>query len=266
MKNFLTILLGFACVAVLFFGHSFWNQRIQASPQKTSNQTENKDTAATLTVKSNGLEKDLTPFTGNWPASAVDRFKQLQDENIPFKILFVGSPAIGTDTTGMFPIVKEKLNETFGKDIQVGIKTYNSTSTQVINNQKQDEIAAEKADLVVLEPFILLNNGNVLTKDTLNDITKIIDVVKAANPDVTFILQPSYPLYNAKIYPKQVEELKVFAKNNQITYLDHWAAWPDPTTNQIKEYLSPDQSAPNEKGNQVWSDYLIQFLISKSES
>jgi len=265
MKNFLTILLGLACAAVLFFGHSYWNERIKAAPQKTSSLSDKHQRTSTQTVENKFPDEDVIAYTRNWPASAVDRFKQTLGDKKPFKVLFVGSPAIGSNTAGTFPNVKEKLIETFGKNnIQIGLKTFKSTSTQLVNSNKQDEIASEEADLIILEPFILQNNyGLILIDKTLSDISNIMDDIKAKKPVTTFMLQPSFPLYKAKIYPNQVAEPKKFAKQNQITYLDHWSAWPDTNTEKIKEYLQSDQGAPNDKGNQVRSDFILQFLISK---
>ncbi|QCJ44772.1 SGNH/GDSL hydrolase family protein [Bacillus sp. S3] len=264
MKNFLTIFLGLACAAVLFLGHSHWNERIKAAPEKTSSQTDKQQSGSTQTVQNDASDEDVLAYTTNWPVSAVDRFKQTLTEKKPFKVLFVGSPAIGSDTSGTFPTVKEKLLETYGeKNIHVNLKTFKSTSTQFVNSNKQDEIAAEEADLIVFEPFILQNNGLVLIDETLRDLTTIMDDVKEKKPETTFIIQPSYPLYKAKIYPNQVAELKKFAEQHEIAYLDHWSAWPDTNADGLKEYLQPDQGAPSDKGNQVWSDYMIQFFISK---
>ncbi|CAH2716761.1 hypothetical protein BACCIP111895_03949 [Neobacillus rhizosphaerae] len=270
MKKLLTLLLGVAFIIVLYLGQSHWNQQLGASAKNKPHTTSSQTSTATLDKQNDderGNEKQLLDYTSHWPAASVDRFKQTLKEKKPFTILFVGSPAIGSESDGTFPLVKEKLIETFGeKNIQVALKTYNSTSTQFIKGNKQEEIAAEHADLIVLEPFILLNNGLVLINDTLQHTTKIIDDIKASNPKTAFILQPSYPLYQAKIYPKQVLEFKNYAKKNQISYLDHWTAWPDSNKDSLKDYLLPDQSAPNEKGAQLWSEYILQFLISKSTS
>lgn len=268
MKNFLTILLGIICVTVLIFGRSYWNQQIEEASAKNKNSlAEKPSSASTSTTQNDNLDlpsKDLIAFTGNWPASAVDQFKHTLSENKPFKILFVGSPAIGSDTSGTYPVVKEKLIATFGKkNIDVSIHTFNTTSSQFIKNKGEESIADEGADLIIFEPFILLNNGFVVMENTLKDITQVIEEIKAVQPAATFILQPSYPLYKAKIYPSQVTGLKKFAEKNKITYLDHWSAWPDPNADTMKEYLQPDQSAPSEKGNKAWSDFLINYLISE---
>lgn len=265
MKNFFTLFLGIACLTILYYGHSYWNQRI-ASASNTATSTSDQQSSK-ISTQNDGRNIDLLELTKNWPSSSVDKFKQTLHAKKEFKVLFVGSTAIGSENNGVFPSVKEKLIETFGKEnIQVTIKTFNSTSTEFIRNDDQEEIAAVQADLIVFEPFIWMNNGEVLIEDSLKDATKFMEDIKAKNPKTAFILQPAYPIYKAKIYPTQVEELKKFAEKNQITYMDHWSAWPDPNTKEIKEYLLSDQSAPNEKGNQVWSEYITQFLISKSES
>jgi hypothetical protein len=257
IQKILTFLLGILLILLIFFGQTHWNQ------QKRAFSSDTPSSAKKEAVKQNTSAKALLKYTKNWPAESVNRFKQSLKTGTPFKILFVGSPAIGSETDGTFPLVKQKLMETYGEHVEVQLKTYDMTSTQFIYDQKQDEIIAENADLIVFEPFILENNGEVLIDKTLTDLAVVIDTVKVAKTETTFILQPSYPLYNAKIYPRQVEELKKYAETHQIPYLDHWTAWPDPTTEEMKNYLTEDQSAPNEKGAQVWSEYLIQFFISK---
>nr|WP_263324262.1 SGNH/GDSL hydrolase family protein [Neobacillus sp. Marseille-Q6967] len=268
MKNFLTVLLGIVCITVLVIGNSYWNKKIQqASAKITSVET------GKLESKENNqdvadIETAVLALASNWPAAAVERFKQTLDNKEAFKILFVGSSAIGSETDGMYPIVRQKLIESFGeKNIEIGIKTFDTTSSQLIANNFHEEIAAEAADLVVIEPLTLNDNGNVSIEESLNNISALKETILTQNPAATLIIQPSYPLFNAKFYPIQVEEVKKYAESNQIPYLDHWAAWPDPNTEDVKTYLLPDQTGPSEQGIQAWSDYLIQFFInSEGES
>ncbi|MBT2658635.1 SGNH/GDSL hydrolase family protein [Bacillus sp. ISL-18] len=263
MRKFLTILLGIACIGVIIVGHSTWNKKIAEASNHVSISSSN-HAGEISKPASTSTQEDLLAYTANWPSQAIEAFKKALKEKRAYKVLFVGSPAIGSNTSGSFPIIKEKLIETFGKEnIQAELKTFDSSSTQFISDHHTAEIAAKKADLIVLEPFILLNNGVVLPDQTLNDVTMIMDDIKAKNPDTTFILQPSYPLYQAKIYPSQVAILKKFAEKNKIAYLDHWSAWPDSNTDGFKEYLQQDMSAPSEKGYQVWSNYLIKYFTNQ---
>ncbi len=119
--------------------------------------------------------------------------------------------------------------------------------------------------MIILEPFILKNNGEVSVEHSLKHLKTIMDKVKSANPETTFILQPPHPLYNAKHYPNQVEDLKEYAAENNIPYLDHWTAWFDQTKEEFKEDLSKDNSQPSNKGHKVWAEYLIDYLISQEQ-
>ena len=268
MKNFLTILLGIFCIAVLLAGHSYWNKKIAEAASSTITQTLQPETA----VAGQNDEKDvnrgtLLNYTKNWPDDAAKRFKTALDAGRPFKILFVGSPAIGSDTKGVYPLVKDKLVETFGANhIDVARISSKSTSSEFVAADKQADIAAKKPDMVIFEPFILTNNGLVLIENTLKDITTIINDLQKKDPGVSFILQPSYPLYNAAIYPTQVDALKKYAEQHQITYLNHWTAWPNSRDPKLKDYLTAKQDAPSQKGINVWSNYIVKFLLGKSES
>jgi hypothetical protein len=198
--------------------------------------------------------------TKNWPAAAQAQFQQFVNQKKPFKILFVGSNAL----TGWVNDAKQQVVDAYGKDaLQVAVHTYDLTTADFLKKNDELEIAAEKAQLVLFEPLLLNDNGKIDIDATLANITKIIKDVKATNPDTTFILQPSYPLYNAKYYPVQVNGLKEYAKKNNLVYLDHWQAWPDIKDQKLKDYLLADSTGANEKGNQVWSKFIVDYLVGR---
>jgi hypothetical protein len=150
------------------------------------------------------------------------------------------------------------------KQIKIDILIYDDTSMEFVENNKKQEVSTKKADLILFEPFLLNDNdGMVIIQDSLTHLSKIMKDVEKVNPDTTFLLQPSYPLYGATLYPKQVAELKKYAKENNITYLDHWKAWPDLSNPELKDYLLPGQNGPNEKGNEIWENYVLDYFISK---
>ncbi|MFD0826436.1 SGNH/GDSL hydrolase family protein [Neobacillus sp. M.A.Huq-85] len=249
MKNFLTVLLGIICVAILFWGHSYYNQKIEAASNKG---TEISEGAGEEAVEQS---IDIDDLTKNWPDKAVGRMKQTIKEKKKFKLLLVGNKSDAKS----YKDVKEKLTEAFGDHISVSIVSFNETSTKFV---EEKDLADKKADLFVLEPFLVADNGVVVIDDTLKNVSKITEQVVVSNPDASLVLQPSYPIYQAKYYPIQVEELKKFAEKKDIPFLDHWSAWPDYQKEEIKDYLLPDQSGPNEKGIQVWSDYLLHYLMN----
>lgn len=266
MQKVLTFLLCITFLVVLYVGQSHWNGKIRGTLAQNK-QTASLNQEGVAEEEQAPIDEKLLALTKNWPAEAAKNFKKKLTAGNNFKILFVGSPAIGTESEGAFPLVKQGLLDAYGKDhLEVGLKTYNSTSNYLIKENKTAEIAAEQADLVVIEPFMLKNNGLVSPANTFNDLTKIIEDVRAAKLETVFIIQPSYPIYKANIYPQQTAQLKAFAEENQLPYLDHWTAWPNANTEVFKDYITADKKAVTEKGAQVWSQYLIEYFVHKGES
>ena len=258
MKYFLTAGWAIVSVIVLLIGRSYWQERITVNAVGTD---------APLVAEAAGSQQAATAnpssvaqLAKNWPTPAQKQLAQSIKAKKPFTVAFVGSTADQASSKA----VAEKLQQAFGeKIIKTTVQASDLTSTEFVAQKKSLEIAALQAQLVIFEPFLLNDNGNVETKTALDNLTQIIDDVKTANPATTFVLQPSYPLYAAKYYPLQVDALKQYAADNSITYLDHWKAWPDYQKAELKNYLLADQSAPNDKGNGVWAKFLEDYLISK---
>ncbi len=262
MKYLLTVVWTIVCAVVLFIGHSYWKERTTvkgiAEKQLTSSESEKPQNTAGPNFD------DLLAKTKNWPEPARTQFEQALKQNQKFTILFVGSKALGSSEQGMLKDVVQEVSNTYGQEhIQISIHTYDETSKDFLANNRQQEMAAENAQMIIYEPFLLNNNGkSVPIGECLNNLTKVISDVQAANPNTTIILMPSFPLYNAKYYPNQEAKLKQYAEQNQLAYLDHWTAWPDTNNPELQNDLLPDLTAPNDKGNQIWSQYLIHYLIA----
>jgi hypothetical protein len=143
------------------------------------------------------------------------------------------------------------------------VKIHDLTSQEYINEVKHGELAREEADLVLLELFILKNNGKVGNDLAAEHYSEIVAAIKEANQEAFVILQPAKPLSLAKYYPLQVETLQEYAEANNLAYIDHWQAWPD-TENERKELLDiGDPSYPNQRGHELWAEYLIDYFISE---
>lgn len=252
MKYFFTAIWAIVCMMVLFFGHSYWNERTAVQADQPP---------AIVVPQADEVKLDeYLELAKNWPQAARQQFKQALQDKQPYKILFVGSTALQWEKD-----VSRSLTESYGSErIITAQHTYDLTSNDMVAENKQLEIAAEKAQLIVIEPFLLNDNSIVSIDVTLANLTKMIDDVKLTTPDTTFILQPSYPIYLPKYYSVQVEALKEYAIENNLTYLDHWSAWPATDNPEINDYLTDDQSGPNQKGYQVWSQFISDYLISKA--
>jgi hypothetical protein len=207
---------------------------------------------------------NLLIYTKNWPPESQKAFKKSISDHHPFKILFLGSESLGKDPDGWAYLTKQKLAETFGSNnLEIGINEYSQTSQNFVKENKQLEISQSNWDLILFEPFTLNDNGIVKTEDSLKNITTIIEDIKSKSPKTVFILQPPQPLYKATFYPIQVNELKKYAQSHGIVYLDHWTAWPNPSTEEIKNDLTGEHSLPNQNGNRIWSDFVLNYFVSK---
>ncbi|MBN8201831.1 SGNH/GDSL hydrolase family protein [Bacillus sp. NTK034] len=207
--------------------------------------------------------KDLE-LTANWPEESKEVFKKRLAEGKPFKLQIVGSGALGEGQTSWPEILKTELQKEFKNSVlEVSVNSYDLNSLSYIKENKQQDIIKTKPDLVILEPFILNDNGAVGIEGSLANTKNIIEDVKKANPETSFIIQPAHPLYNSQFYPIQVQNLKKFAEENNITYLDHWSAWPEQDNQELTEYLTSDNSQPSERGHEVWAEYLVEYLIEK---
>lgn len=253
IKYILTSLWVLVCAVVLLIGHSHWAHKIVAH----SNDTE---TVLAADTEEKTVDVDtLLAKAKNWPSTAQEQLKNSLKDKKRFKIVFVGTK----EMDGWDGSLSAKLADAYGKEnIDFTALTYDTTTKEFVTKDNQLEIASLKPQLVVFEPFLLNDNGKVEINDTLANLTKIIGDVKAADPGVTFILQPSYPIYNPKIYQLQVNALKEFSVKNKLVYLDHWGAWPNIHDVKIKEYVTTDQTGPTEKGNQVWLKYLSDYFIA----
>jgi hypothetical protein len=270
MKTFFTIIFAILCVVVLFMGNNYWQGKTAVSVGTTATE-DHSSSKPKVNEKDEGKSKSEVQSTDrllssaqNWPESARESFEQSLQDKKTFKIMIIGSEAIGNDGSGWTQLVNNSLLETYGEqNVDVSIHTYDLTTANFIQESKHIELAEESPDLVLLEPFTLNDNGMIEIEDSLEHISTFIEEAKLVNPNVTFVLQPPHPLYQATFYPLQVEALNDYAEANGIAYLDHWTVWPDPETTDLKDYLLADQSAPNDKGHALWGKFINDYLISQ---
>ncbi|MEH7180561.1 SGNH/GDSL hydrolase family protein [Neobacillus vireti] len=265
MKYLLTALWAFICIGILAYSHIHWNQQTTARADDIPTTTLDQESVSAenesnvLEEQSNDVNIDkYIMLAANWPETAKQSLKQAIENKKPFKILFVGSAVNQWEKQ-----VTQSLSDSFSSEhVITSTFSYDLTSKEIVDQGKQLEVAAEKAQLIVIEPFLLNDNGKVSIGNTLNNLTKMIETVKAKNPETTIILQPSYPLYKAKHYPKQVTALKAYAFENQLTFLDHWTQWPASNDPELNNYLN-GKSGPNELGYQVWAQFLVEYFVNK---
>jgi len=253
-------------VAVVVTGKLHWNNKIQATVNnaQVNGASELESTKATKekTEDKRKLE-EVERYSKNLPNELKYKLTSAVQDGNPLSFIIAGSDATANEPNAWPMMLKEELEDTYGSDVlQVEIiEIADKTSTQVVEEELYREIIDLSPDILLFEPFIRYDNWNVVPfEKRLENITQILSAIKNETPNVTILLQPANPLHKATRYPNEVNKLEEYAKENEYIYINHWSAWPDHQSDAIADYLS--EAAPNEKGNEVWAEYLSNYFIS----
>jgi hypothetical protein len=256
MKTFSLIILAIGCAAVLFYGNQYWEERTSPSaPENQSANEEGTDTEATETA-------DYETLIENWPAEAKASFRKALKEGTPYRLVLVGSSALGEGENGWAEQVKDRLESSFDGKLEVEIYAYDTTSIDFVNGEDAEEVLNSDPDLVLLEPFALSDNSNLVGSENNHESIQIFKrKLNEQNEEAVLMLQPTHPIVGATYYPKQIEELQTFAEEQNIPYLDHWTIWPE--EDDLSAYLVESQETPNDEGHELWAKYLLGYFIAE---
>lgn len=264
MKNFLLTILAVGCAVVLFLGNMHWKEETAVSVEDV----ESGSAVGSVTESDAPVEEEadstwdaetILKFAKNWPEEARLRLEERIAEGVPFKMAFVGSNALNS----WAPLSKAAIEEAYGEEVvSVTLQGFEGTTAEYTSENKAAELAALDADLVLLEPFTLADNGVIRIEDSLLHISNWMDTVQAEHPDTVFMLQPSQPIHQAGYYLTQLDALEQFANEREIAYLDHWTAWPGTQEDELLGYLT-DENLPNEEGARVWSEFVNGVFVGE---
>jgi K+-sensing histidine kinase KdpD len=259
LRNILLVAILFvSCALFIIVGQTYWQKKINRSiEQAIAEEKESTQAANTAAV---------TKYASNLPPEVQEKIKTAIHKKKQVRLLIVGSNALSSADQDSWPdLLAHELDETYGKGVfVVTVKEYGKTTTrQARETNLDEEIIQSKPDILLWEPFILNNNGIIAIEDTLDDIETMIKNITKELPDVTVMLQPPHPIYNATYYPEQVKLFQAFAKEKGYIYIDHWEAWPDYQSEKLNKYVDPDTDLPTKDGQQRWADFLIDYFIAK---
>lgn len=267
MRRFITFIAVIITLIFLFAGHTYWKHKTTSINVVKESENGTTDTAkgkketgnANETIFDEGkLEK-----AANWPENAQAAFEKAMLNEKALKVAIVGSEALGADANGWSVQLQEALADIYGDALDVKILQYGERSDEFIDSGHDQEVAKFKPDVILFEPFTLNDNGTVEIEDSHQNIETFLSSIEKENKEAVVILQPPHPIHNATIYPRQVDELERFAENQNLVFLNHWPEWPDPENEELRSYLLEDQSAPNEKGHEVWFTFLKKYFIAE---
>lgn len=249
------------CAIIIMVGYLHWQEKISAQASISNvEKSESKDINS-LTASGSQNVKD---YTKNLPPNLKIMIEDASNKGKKIKFVIYGSETTSNNKNAWPNILKTEMNEAYGSVFEfIIISEKDKTSKEVVNENLFEKVTKENPDVLLFEPFLLKDNGEVGIINTLLNIEDMIADLKEKNEDVFVMLQPPHPLYNATFYPKEVQEFKQFALAEGYIYLDHWQSWPKQNDSELKQYLSEDNAKPNDKGNRVWADYLAQYFISR---
>ncbi|MBS4200609.1 SGNH/GDSL hydrolase family protein [Bacillus sp. FJAT-49732] len=263
MRAFIATLAVLACAIFLAAGHFYWKDKTNISSFKAAEDIEvNREETAPVDedeVQLKGLE--IFGKTTNWPAQASEDFRKAVEDGRTYKLAFVGSPALGKEVGGWSVMLRDAIEDTYGKDnIEVGIFEYDLSSDRFIGGGHEQEIVDWKPDFILFEPFKWIDN-KAAPQNNSGNIEKFMNALDKAGNKAVLVLQPPHPVFGTTHYPNQVGKLKEFAEEQHIEYWDHWTTWPDDES--LIGYYLEDKSSPNEKGHQLWFKYLKEKFIAE---
>jgi hypothetical protein len=253
MKKLGVLMMAMAFLVIMVVGKMYWNHKIAKATDVAAEQKTEARNAGSSSVN--------LAYTKNLPQEVQEKLHTASKEN-PVHLVIAGDEA--SQAKGWPAQLKKQLDKEYGKHIwKVTVLYWEEESTQdMLANQRYNEMIAAKPDVLLFEVPLLTDNQENGNLTSMQNTEAILNFIKEPS-DCTVLLQPSNPIYKAKNYPKAVEALKQFASINAYTYLDHWSAWPNPDTEEIKSYLTKEIGFPNEQGYKLWGNYLINYFIAK---
>lgn len=268
IQSIIVIILSVVCVGALWFSASSWNKKILNAGGNTI-QTAGGPQEALITE-----EKPVQLATSVQSMSADDirRTGALLDEKTleviisraeageHVQMLIIGSSAIADAAERFATVIGDKYRGLIDIDSAV----FDMTSARFV----AEELEAgginwgKGYDIVLYEPFTLHNNGKVVIENEHRDLLTVKVLAESYVADVSFLVTPPQPIYQAKYYLTQITALEKFTSKREIPYITHWHNWPDTDSADLLAYMD-EARTPTEIGITAWSDALIQYFTGE---
>lgn len=258
MKKLFVLVTLIVCGAAIIFGNLHWNNKISAQGEKV---TTIKETGSIIEEPKKEEKEIVSKYSSNLPEGLQEKVNNAASSGEPLKLVIFGATAVEGAWPNQF---SKELKATYGENVfQVTVlSTDNKTTRDVVNDKSYEEINKLQPDILLFEPSMLKDNGQIGIVNTLNNVQTMIGSWQEANEDMTLMIQPPNPIYSATYYPSEVAQLKDYAEKNNIIYVNHWENWPDLEDIKMEDYLTEENEA-NESGNKIWADFLIEYFIAK---
>ncbi|MFC0272248.1 SGNH/GDSL hydrolase family protein [Metabacillus herbersteinensis] len=263
MKNLLVLLTIILCAGTIVLGNFHWKSKISAEGEKAATSGKTEVEIDKTEEKNKGFE-EIELYMSNLPKEIQNKIKSSYEKKKPLHLVIYGSESTSKDPGAWPDLLKQELNSTYGKDtFEVTVLSEEGKTTSDTVNEELYEVVNElQADIILYEPAMLKDNSQLVgTDNTLENIDIILESWSARNENVTILIQPPHPLYNAKFYPKEVEKLREHAEQNDLIYLNHWENWPEIDNEELRGLVTEERNKPSQLGNEVWAGYLGEYFV-----
>jgi hypothetical protein len=172
-----------------------WKQKIATVSTEeviATTNIENKKVQKTDEKTSETKDVPIEEITSYLPAEVATKLIAAKETDDTVEIVIVGSEANTMGNRTWPNIFKEKMHETYGELVNVSVyDIHNVTTEMVVSDELHMEAVNQNTDIVILEPFMLNDNGSVNIDDTLVNIQTIIEDFKAVKRHIFSCSQPT---------------------------------------------------------------------------
>ncbi|AIW87955.1 hypothetical protein bwei_5420 [Bacillus mycoides] len=270
MKLIVFLVMFVLFVASIISGKVHWSKKVaNATAQTNEVKTTKAKTEDKKTKKEDNEQDEKASFNEtyarNLPDAVKEKLEKAAADKKAVNLVVVGDEASSSEKDAWVAKFITNLDASYGKGLwNVTVKEYKNESTEeLIANKRDQEIAKENPDVILFEPPFIIDNNKTGNGNSVANTQKFVGVLSSSAKDATIMIQPSNPVYGAKNYPKAIEALKQFAKQNDYAYVDHWEAWPNATTKEILPYLQEEFGFPSAKGHELWAQYVTDYFVAK---
>ncbi|MCD8502741.1 MAG: hypothetical protein LRY71_15095 [Bacillaceae bacterium] len=266
-KLILTIGLLAAAVSIVSYASQQYQVRLVDTQVKAKEQLEKIELAREEERESKRLEEEnrINGLVNGLTEAKKKQLLQAIETDEPLKVVVFGSQAVASkEEMVTWPqLLEDQVNELYRyKVIEVETISMGTKHTfSVVGENKHLEVAEMMPDILVIEPFIWSDQGVVSIDDTIYHLGVIVDKVKEFRDDVLIYVTPPHPLYGADYILARVDEVKNYAKSNQLNYIDHWTDWPSLDNEEILTYLT--DGLPNQAGHELWAQSIIPYFVNQ---
>lgn len=183
------------------------------------------------------------------------------EANEPVRILMIGSKRTVSDNIHLAEAFENRLEPELAELLELDEITMMDDS--IFSFYNSDTYAAHKDneyDFVIIEPFMLNNQGVLSYEDTESYINDVF--ADWSDKDTLVIVQPSAKTDALEYIVDRHNHLVEFMSGRPEIFIDAWAEIAEDET--IEDYVG-EGGIPNDDGINLWADVLASYFVHVKE-